>query len=545
MDNKLEVTTQERQISSMNTCNTNNLFQSSDKSKLVGCSIHKSIRIHPSILKIIHTDEFQRLHDIKQLGLCYLVFPSGKHSRFEHALGVYYLACQLINNIRKKYPEREYWIEELGIKTMLTDEIALDILIAALCHDIGHAMFSHCFDDLILKNSKYHNHPNAEHEIRSCLIIEIICKRELDLDNKHINFTNSLVEPTKPYHKGVIYQIVSNTLNGMDVDKYDYLSRDPYNLGLSKSFDSRRLLEEFIIDGNDNIAYSKHCAQDVLEMFQTRYALHAIVYSHKTTKIIELMYVDMFKKLEPIFHLCESISDMKKFCRLNDMTLFNKLDEVLNPSPYMTLNLTDEQLQAIKEADQIRKDINARHLYKAIFYQNDVSKKECSDFITSMKKQYPELKQEDLIISKVNVGYVGSNKPDPFLSIYFYDKITDTKTFTMNKTRISAILSNKYNEDRYLLVCKKSILAEPIKDHWKLHYEQLLKERKDNSIEEKIKEVLIENNPAALREFVNSLIKDHIDENNNQLVETITKSSLQVINAICKLTEEMKQEITK
>src|SRR5207237_2938560 len=103
-------------------------------------------------------------------------------------------------------------------------------------------------------------------EIRSCLITAEICRQELKYDEQKIKFIQSVMYP-KAEHTGVIYQIVANSRNGMDVDKYDYLARDPYNLGLNKSFNSMRLLEEFIIDEKDNLAYSKHCSHDVLDMF--------------------------------------------------------------------------------------------------------------------------------------------------------------------------------------------------------------------------------------------------------------------------------------
>ena len=59
-----------------------------------------------------------------------------------------------------------------------------------------------------------------------------------------------------------IYQIVCNLFNSIDVDKFDYLQRDPYNLGLDYHFNSERLLEEArVIDGH--ICFPKKLANSL------------------------------------------------------------------------------------------------------------------------------------------------------------------------------------------------------------------------------------------------------------------------------------------
>ena len=49
--------------------------------------IHGHIELHPLMVKIIDTPQFQRLRYIKQLGGCYWVFPGAAHNRFEHSIG--------------------------------------------------------------------------------------------------------------------------------------------------------------------------------------------------------------------------------------------------------------------------------------------------------------------------------------------------------------------------------------------------------------------------------------------------------------------------
>ena len=103
--------------------------------------IHGNIMIDPLATRIINTEEFQRLRNIKQLGCCNYVFPSAVHTRFEHSIGVYHLASKYIEILKK-----EIQFTENQIKC---------ILCAALIHDLGHGPYSHLFDELF-DESKNH-----------------------------------------------------------------------------------------------------------------------------------------------------------------------------------------------------------------------------------------------------------------------------------------------------------------------------------------------------------------------------------------------------
>ena len=55
-------------------------------------------------------------------------------------------------------------------------------------------------------------------------------------------------DPVWPYlgrgkNQSFLYEIVSNKITGIDVDKWDYFARDSYHLGIPNSFDMGRCME--------------------------------------------------------------------------------------------------------------------------------------------------------------------------------------------------------------------------------------------------------------------------------------------------------------
>lgn len=406
-------------------------------SKLFGCNVYGSIRIDEIALKLIDTIEFQRMRDIKQLGMCHYVYPAATHTRFEHSLGVYHLTGRMLEKILYQYPNKEYYIPEFGPDRVKLDcKIIECIKIAGLCHDIGHGPFSHTFDDLLLKNIY---HPNKHHEVRSCLIVEMLCKRELkNFSDADISFIKSIIMPNGRI--GALYQIVSNSLNGIDVDKFDYLARDTKNLGLGNNFTADRLINEFIIDKNGNIAYPKHCSVDIYEMFHCRYIMHKKVYNHKTCKLIELMLRDLFATLDETFEISKSIFDMEIFCTLTDNSIFN-----------------------LGKTSSVYKNIVTRNLYKQILKMvGDDAEEQLQKLLKRILERNSRYRVGDFEIIRSEAGFIGGNNKNPFGNIYFYDNKEDENIFILDKDSISGLMSNRMSETHWHLVCNNKEIYQMV-----------------------------------------------------------------------------------
>jgi HD superfamily phosphohydrolase len=118
--------------------------------------IHTFISVRTDERRVIDSMPFQRLRNIHQLALTYLVYPGATHKRFEHSLGVMELASRIFDvvtdpqnllyeSVRDIVPDddgKRYWKSALRM--------------AALCHDVGHLPFSHAAEKELLPNGYDH-----------------------------------------------------------------------------------------------------------------------------------------------------------------------------------------------------------------------------------------------------------------------------------------------------------------------------------------------------------------------------------------------------
>uniref|UniRef100_A0A672K9B4 Deoxynucleoside triphosphate triphosphohydrolase SAMHD1-like n=1 Tax=Sinocyclocheilus grahami TaxID=75366 RepID=A0A672K9B4_SINGR len=249
------------------------------------------MELQPLLVKIIDTPQFQRLRHIKQLGGTYLVYPGASHNRFEHSLGVAYLAGRLVKVLHNNQPELK-----------ITKQDFLCVQIAGLCHDLGHGPFSHVFDGLVIPQAKRIKKLRGKCQCEMTSNkkdLQTYVLKEHGLDDKDATFIKELIEGAKTSEwtykgrdedKSFLYEIVANKQNGIDVDKWDYFARDCHHLGIQNSFDHQRLLKfarVCEVSGRKHICFRDKEADNVYDMFRTRYTLHRQAYQHKIDEIFE------------------------------------------------------------------------------------------------------------------------------------------------------------------------------------------------------------------------------------------------------------------
>uniref|UniRef100_A0A0M3HJ21 START domain-containing protein n=1 Tax=Ascaris lumbricoides TaxID=6252 RepID=A0A0M3HJ21_ASCLU len=102
----------------------------------------------------------------------------------------------------------------------------------------------------------------------------------------------------RPLEKSFLYDIVSNSIDSVDVDKFDYLLRDSHHAAINsvmRLMDWMRpldVIEQF--PNGRTLKYSRICfaikvTDDVDSVGQSRYMLHEKLYSHHTVRAYEYM----------------------------------------------------------------------------------------------------------------------------------------------------------------------------------------------------------------------------------------------------------------
>jgi HD superfamily phosphohydrolase len=354
-------------------------------------NIHGYIEVDDVAKSIIDTPHFQRLRRIKQVGLLSLVFHSANHSRFEHSVGTYYLAKKFITNLALHQPELK-----------ITPGIIKVVSLAGLCHDLGHLMFSHLFDDLFLPKLDHYKElgENVIHEIRSIKILQdMIKKYDIDITPGELKVISGLIEPDfnnyeewdEEFKVGKwIFEIISNPRNGIDVDKFDYINRDNLYIGTKLDMDYSRLILQARVM-NDQICYPYQCNNDIYQLFFSRYRLHKLAYNHKTVKALDLIMIDILYKLEKEYKISNYINDIDKMIKLTD--------EFVN---FITTEKTEKLLH----------DIQTRNIPKLAFEKTSKEPIEIPEEVfKNFNFKYYELRRQ--------VGYANGRK-NPLSNVSFY-----------------------------------------------------------------------------------------------------------------------------
>ncbi|XP_063515515.1 deoxynucleoside triphosphate triphosphohydrolase SAMHD1 isoform X2 [Pongo pygmaeus] len=374
-----------------------------DTMKVINDPIHGHIELHPLLVRIIDTPQFQRLRYIKQLGGGYYVFPGASHNRFEHSLGVGYLAGCLVRALGEKQPELQ-----------ISERDILCVQIAGLCHDLGHGPFSHMFDGRFIPLAR----PEVKwtHEQGSVMMFE------------HLINSNGI----KPI-----------------MEQYGLIPEEDICF-----------VKEQIVGPLESPVEDSLEVGNLYDMFHTRNSLHRRAYQHKVGNIIDTMITDAFLKADDYieitgaggkkYGISTAIDDMEAYTKLTD----NIFLEILYS--------TDPKL---KDAREILKQIEYRNLFKYVGEtqptgQVKIKREDYESLPKEVANAKPKelldvkLKAEDFIVDVINMDY-GMQEKNPIDHVSFYCKTAPNRAIRITKNQVSQLLPEKFAEQLIRVYCKK------------------------------------------------------------------------------------------
>ncbi len=316
--------------------------------------LYNYIHINEFENDIIDTEEFQRLDRIFQMPTARFVYPSGTYTRKSHSLGVMYLAnkaflhilysqCKDFHqisplffepivrkdtkaqlNLLDQQPLQDWWDK----KTFT--ELIQCLRLAALLHDIGHAPFTHLFEDVCMELSEREKDSQFRfnHEEMSRKIIK---ERLADKFKDPIN-VDDIIQILSPPDESNAPRFLHEIIDGpYDCDKLDYLLRDSYHIGTKEygSIDYERIIDGFRVNGL-KLLVSKSAIGALMNSFNAIQSMYTNVYYHKTSRIFDFMISDALMLIPN--YIRDMISSVNEFIGYDDFNFITEIKHRRNSS---------------------------------------------------------------------------------------------------------------------------------------------------------------------------------------------------------------------
>lgn len=238
---------------------------------------NEDVQLSDAEIAVTQTRQFQRLFNLKQLGLAYLVYPAASHTRGHHSIRCLHEAQRIMTAISS------------NDKIEISESDNADVRMTALLHDIGHIAFSHTLED---EHKVLEKHDRKE---RLDIALDLL-KQELNEDDA------ALVERAKPILLAIASKnesdkdwrsdVVGNTVCA---DLLAYITTDAEMTGIEKKPGHYRIYEYFTVKDNRLcIKLTKgglrtDIVSAIMDLLDMRYALTERVIFHHAKCVASAM----------------------------------------------------------------------------------------------------------------------------------------------------------------------------------------------------------------------------------------------------------------
>jgi len=298
--------------------------------------VHGYVYITENEKEIIDSYPVQRLRRLRQLAGSEYVYPGANHTRFEHSVGVMYLASRVTENP--------------NFSQLLSEEEAEMVKIAALLHDVGHGPFSHVFEQLLIKElDKTHE------DITTWMIERSELKDKLtNTGYKPKDVGKLAVGKLRKPKRAFLDQIISSAV---DVDKQDFIVRDTHHTGAEYGYiDIFRLIHALDVLG-ENLAVDLGALSALESLIIARIESFKSIYFHRVGRAAQIMLATAMEKADEELGLTK-FKTAEDYLAMDDYTVWTALKNC-------------EQSSQIIENLERRKMLKCA--YERTFYEKDTT----------------------------------------------------------------------------------------------------------------------------------------------------------------------------
>lgn len=265
--------------------------------------VHGYVYVTEKEKELIDSYPVQRMRRLRQLAGSEYVYPGANHTRFEHCLGVMYLAGRVAENH--------------NLSRLVSDEETEMIRIAGLLHDVGHGPFSHVFEQLLIRDLDKTHEDVTAWLIESSELGEKIAGMEFNPKEVARLAVGKLNKPDRAFWD----QIISSAV---DVDKQDFIVRDTYHTGAEYGFiDVFRLVHALDVLG-ENLAVELGALSTLEAFIIARIESFKSIYFHRVGRAAQIMLAVAMEQANDELGLT-AFKTPEEYLEMDDSTVWAKL----------------------------------------------------------------------------------------------------------------------------------------------------------------------------------------------------------------------------
>ncbi|MDH5482539.1 MAG: HD domain-containing protein [Candidatus Bathyarchaeota archaeon] len=312
--------------------------------------VHGYVYITESEKEIIDSYPVQRLRRLRQLAGAEYVYPGANHTRFEHSIGVMYLAGRVTENP--------------NILQRISEEDAEMVKIAALLHDVGHGPFSHVFEHLLIKElDKTHE------DITAWLIGRGELKELLSkFGYKPEDVGKLAIGKLQTRKKTFVNQIISSAV---DVDKLDFIVRDTHHTGAEYGYiDIFRLIHALdVLD--ENLVIDLGALSALESLIIARIESFKSIYFHRVGRAAQIMLAMAMEKANEELRLTD-FKTSEEYLAMDDSTVWTALKNCKKSSAIIRNLERRRMLKCAYERTFYEKDTMVSNIFSRETYRKQL-----------------------------------------------------------------------------------------------------------------------------------------------------------------------------